>query len=91
MNFEMSSGKLGSNIFVDVSVSPRSDEILIEPIPQISIPYLNILSPSYQKAVEIHEFLLKSEHLTNDQKLDFCSVGRHFMKQYLKEILKKVI
>ena len=90
----MSSGKVGSNIFVDMPAPPRSNESLLvnpELIPEISIPNLNIPSPSYQKAVEIHEFLQKSEDLTNDQKLDFCSVGRYFMKQYLKEIVKNCL
>ena len=70
-------------------VSPE-DFISVEKIETNIIPNINILNQSYQKAVEVHEILLKSEDLTNNQKLDFCSVGRYFMKQYLKDIVKKI-
>lgn len=90
----MSSGKLGGNVFVDMLTTPRLDKnpiIEIEQPEVISSPNLEILNQSYQKAVEIHTYLCeKNKFLTNNEKLKFCSAGRYFMKQYLKEIVKKV-
>jgi len=49
----------------------------------------NINNNSLLKAIEIHNFLINNENLTNNQKLDYCQIGRHFMKIFLKEIVKK--
>ncbi len=48
------------------------------------------LTKYYGKIVNVHSFLLNNEELTNTQKLDYCSIERHFMKVYMKEMIKKV-
>ncbi len=51
--------------------------------------FINKLNKLYGKIVDVHFFLLNNKELTNNQKLDYCSIERHFMKLYLKEIIKK--
>jgi hypothetical protein len=51
--------------------------------------FINKLNKFYGKIVDVHFFLLNNKELTNNQKLDYCSIERHFMKLYLKEIIKK--
>ena len=48
-----------------------------------------INNKSLIKALEIHEFLLSAENLTNNEKLNYCKIGRYFMKAFLKEIVRK--
>ena len=50
----------------------------------------SITIPSYKKAVKIHQILQNNKKLSNKQKLDFCSLGRYFMNQYLKEVIRKL-
>ena len=55
--------------------------------------FIHKLNKFYGKIIDVHFFLLNNKELkllTNNQKLDYCSIQRHFMKQYLKEIIKKV-
>jgi hypothetical protein len=47
------------------------------------------LNKFYGKIIDVHFFLLNNKELTNNQKLDYCSIERHFMKLYLKEVIKK--
>ena len=47
------------------------------------------LNKFYGKIIDVHFFLLNNKKLTNNQKLDYCSIERHFMKLYLKEVIKK--
>ena len=54
------------------------------------IDSITILNPSYQKAVKIHQILQNNKKLSNKEKLEFCTLGRYFMKQYLKEIIRKL-
>ena len=54
------------------------------------IESITILNPSYQKAVKIHQILQNNKKLSNKEKLEFCTLGRYFMKQYLKEIVRKL-
>jgi hypothetical protein len=44
---------------------------------------------SLLKAIEVHEFLISAENLTNNEKLSYCKIGRYFMKAFLKEIVIK--
>ena len=37
---------------------------------------------------KINLFLAKTQHLSNQKKLDYCNIERYFMKQYLKEFTK---
>jgi len=50
---------------------------------------VNKLNKFYGKIINVHFFLLNNNELTNNQKLDYCSIERHFMKLYLKEVIKK--
>jgi len=50
---------------------------------------VNKLNKFYGKIIDVHFFLLNNKELTNNQKLDYCSIERHFMKLYLKEFIKK--
>lgn len=52
------------------------------------IESITILNPSYKKAVKIHHILQNNKTLSNKQKLEFCTLGRYFIKQYLKEIVR---
>jgi len=50
---------------------------------------LNNLEPNKENCFEIIKklnlFLSKTQHLSNQQKLDYCKIERYFMKLYLKE------
>jgi len=37
---------------------------------------------------DIHLILINYPNLTNNQKLDYCSSQRYYIKMYLKEVLK---
>ncbi len=50
----------------------------------------NKLNKLYGKIIDVHFFLLNNNELTNNQKLDYCTIERHFMKQYMKQCLKKL-
>lgn len=50
---------------------------------------VNKLNKFYGKIIDVHFFLLNNKELTNNQKLEYCTIERHFMKLYLKEIIKK--
>ncbi len=51
---------------------------------------VNKLNKFYGKIIDVHFFLLNNNELTNNQKLDYCTIERHFMKQYMKQCLKKL-
>ena len=51
--------------------------------------FINKLNKFYGKIVDVHFFLLNNNELTNNQKLDYCSIERYFMKLYLREMMKK--
>jgi len=51
--------------------------------------FVNKLKKFYGKIIDVHFFLLNNKELTNNQKLDYCSIERYFMKLYLREIMKK--
>jgi uncharacterized protein (DUF952 family) len=50
---------------------------------------VNKLNKFYGKIIDVHYFLLNNKKLTNYQKLEYCTIERHFMKLYLKEMMKK--
>ncbi len=50
---------------------------------------VNKLKRFYGKIIDVHFFLLNNKELTNNQKLEYCTIERHFMKLYLKEVIKK--
>ena len=54
------------------------------------IESITIMNSSYQKATKIHQILQNNKNLSNEQKLEFCTLGRYFMKQYLKDIVRKL-
>ncbi len=49
----------------------------------------NKLTKFYDKIINIHFFLSNNKELTNNQKLDYCTIERYFMKLYLREMMKK--
>jgi len=49
----------------------------------------NKLTKFYGKIINIHFFLSNNKELTNNQKLDYCTIERYFMKLYLREMMKK--
>ena len=51
--------------------------------------YSKKLTKFYGKIINIHFFLSNNKELTNNQKLDYCTIERYFMKLYLREIMKK--
>ena len=50
---------------------------------------VNKLNEFYGKIIDVHFFLLNNKELTNNQKLEYCTIERHFMKLYLKGMMKK--
>ena len=47
------------------------------------------LNKFYGKIIDVHFFLLNNKELTNNQKLEYCTIERYFMKLYLRELMKK--
>ncbi|MFX0046843.1 MAG: hypothetical protein ACFE8G_01620 [Candidatus Hermodarchaeota archaeon] len=92
----MSSGKVDINFPVEILEKSVTYNIPIEPIFKKldinnfkNISFDNKLTKFYGKIINIHFFLSKNMELTNNQKLDYCSIERYFMKLYLREIIKK--
>ena len=50
---------------------------------------VNKLKKFYGKIIDVHFFLLNNKELTNNQKLEYCTIERYFMKLYLREMMKK--
>ena len=93
----MSSGK--ANVNYSIEILDIKSEISTLTSPVVEKKNINSLDHGlvdskltkfYGKIVNIHSFLLNNEDLTNTEKLDYCSIERHFMKLYLKEMMKKV-
>jgi hypothetical protein len=75
------------------AITPQSDFNEIKLHDQITFSEnapISALNQSYQKVVEIHQILRINKGLSNIQKLNFSSIGRYFIKQYLKDIVKKL-
>ena len=68
----------------------RKNEAFLSSIVLNEIESIVIMNPSYQKAVKIHQTLQNNKNLSNEQKLEYCTLGRYFMKQYLKEVVRKL-
>ena len=94
---KLSSGK--ADITYSIKILDKTDDISVHVLPVLEKKYKFKLDNSYLdhkltkfygKIVNIHSFLLNSEELTINQKLDYCSIERYFMKLYLKEMMKKV-
>jgi hypothetical protein len=93
----MSSGRVQQGFFAGIlklSTTPSDFSTLDSNSPNKTIlneiENINIINQSYQKAVVIHNILLNNNDLSNSEKFDFCNIGRYFMKQYLKEVIKKL-
>ena len=93
----MSSGKANISYTTENLEKPITYEVSQEPIfEKLSIPnissttYDRKLTKCYGKIINIHFFLSNNKELTNNQKLDYCTIERHFMKLYLKEMMKKM-
>jgi len=92
----LSSGKADINytmeIFERAEVYDFSREPVFEKLDINSISntyYGKKLTKFYGKIINIHFFLSNNKELTNNQKLDYCTIERYFMKLYLREIMKK--
>ncbi len=96
----MSSGKANINYSIGTFDSIKANDLYNLPVfEEKDFIHLkqqeifNKMNKVYGKIIDVHFFLLNNKELnslTNNQKLDYCSIQRHFMKQYLKEIIKKV-
>ena len=93
----MSSGK--ANINYSVGFPKGSDIVDITPEPVFekldvtSFKTVNLdkkLTKFYGKIINIHFFLSDNKELSNNQRLDYCTIERHFMKLYLREMIKKL-
>ncbi|MFX0056911.1 MAG: hypothetical protein ACFE85_08640 [Candidatus Hodarchaeota archaeon] len=91
----MSSGRIAKNTYIDINGNinlnyyqrfETTDKNQIYSFNQ-EFPIIN--NNSLLRAIEIHDLLLNTENLTNNEKLDYCQIGRHFIKLFLKEIVKK--
>ncbi len=92
----MSSGKANINYYMESFDSTKADYLSNLPVfEEKELIHLkqqdivNKLNKFYGKIIDVHFFLLNNNELTNNQKLDYCSIERHFMKLYLKEVIKK--
>ncbi|TFG17619.1 MAG: hypothetical protein EU531_02640 [Promethearchaeota archaeon] len=52
-------------------------------------PVKNEIGELYNKAFEIHLFLLRNQNLSNKEKINFCKIERNYIKLFLKAIMKK--
>ncbi len=92
----MSSGKADINYTMEIlersEVYDFSREQVFEKLDINSISntyYSKKLTKFYGKIINIHFFLSNNKELTNNQKLDYCTIERYFMKLYLREMMKK--
>ena len=92
----MSSGKADVNFPMEISEKSVTYDVPLEPIFEKldinsfkNISFDNKLTKFYSKIINIHFFLSTNKELTNNQKLDYCTIERYFMKLYLREMIKK--
>ena len=92
----MSSGKANINYSMEAFDSTKAKYLSNLPVfEEKDLIYfkqqeiVNKLNKFYGKIIDVHFFLLNNNELTNNQKLDYCTIERHFMKLYLKEVIKK--
>ena len=92
----MSSGKadinytieiLDKSVTYDVSHKPVFEKLDVNSFTNANFD--NKLTKFYGKIINIHFFLSNNKELTNNQKLDYCTIERHFMKLYLREMMKE--
>ena len=93
----MSSGKTEFNYPIDILNKQETYNIPREPIFETltvatftNLNFHNKLTKVYGKIINIHFFLSNNKELTNNQKLNYCTIERYFMKLYLKEMIKKM-
>jgi len=92
----VSSGKADINYTMEIlersEVYNFSREPVFEKLDINSISntyYDKKLTKFYGKIINIHFFLSNNKELTNNQKLDYCTIERYFMKLYLREMMKE--
>jgi hypothetical protein len=92
----LSSGKADTNYTMEILEKLESYDFSREPVLEKldvnSISDKNYdkkLTKFYGKIINIHFFLSNNKELTNNQKLDYCTIERYFMKLYLREMMKK--
>ena len=93
----MSSGKTDFNYPMEILEKavtydvPR--ESIFEELDVNSFTNINLdskLTKVYGKIINIHFFLSNNKELSSNQKLDYCTIERYFMKLYLREMMKKM-
>ena len=92
----MSSGKADVNFPMEILEKPVTYDVPLEPSFEKldinnfkNISFDNKLTKFYGKIINLHFFLYNNKELTNNQKLDYCTIERYFMKLYLREMMKK--
>ncbi|NVM18043.1 MAG: hypothetical protein HWN80_10020 [Candidatus Lokiarchaeota archaeon] len=92
----MSSGKADVNFPMEILEKPVTYDVPLEPIFEKldinsfkNISFDNKITKFYGKIINLHFFLSDNKELTNNQKLDYCTIERYFMKLYLREMMKK--
>jgi len=92
----LSSGKADTNYTMEILEKLESYDFSRGPVFEkldvnsISDRYYDKkLTKFYGKIINIHFFLSNNKELTNNQKLDYCTIERYFMKLYLREMMKK--
>jgi len=92
----LSSGKADTNYTIEIleklepydfSRGPVFEKLDISSISNTY--YDKKLTKFYTKIINVHFFLSNNKDLTNNQKLDYCTIERYFMKLYLREMMKK--
>jgi len=92
----LSSGKADTNYTIEIleklepydfSRGPVFEKLDISSISNTY--YDKKLTKFYGKIINVHFFLSNNKELTNNQKLDYCTIERYFMKLYLREMMKK--
>ena len=74
-------------------IKPQISEVNLPPqlIHDLVIKECEIAKKEYMTLInDIHSVLEHCDDLTNDQKLEYCTSERFYMKQYLKHSLVKI-
>lgn len=79
---------LDKPVIYDIPSEPIFEKLTVSNF--TNLDFNNKLTKVYGKIINIHFFLSNNKKLTNNQKLDYCTIERYFMKLYLKEMIKKM-
>ncbi len=92
----MSSGKANFNYSIEIFDITKANYLSNQPVfEKKDLIHLkqqeivNKLNKFYGKIIDVHFILLNNKELTNNQKLEYCTIERYFMKLYLREMMEK--